>query len=665
MKIKAFAALALGFILIATMLPASAVQIIVVNETAPQIYTLDEVTVSGDLSGNDLSFTGTGDVISGENVKVYLFGGGEDVLVRNVLVNRVQTPVAFDTKGFFFITNTTGPMKIQGELILRKPGQESVFVPGPINHLKFDLTGGYAVDGERFGAISETVVLQRSKTGARTVQGAFKFTYAERNTFQYRLDLTSYGEAFGTLNMPLINGETVQSVEGTGILDWKQEGKTLRIEISGDKTTVTIDGFFTNTDQLTVPLKDGRHHVIVESDPEKKITVSTAAKELDVSESPIPPSYGNARVFLAADNEFIKVSVKTLELAPSLAASVSDAQHIIAVTSEGSVLGNLVLSYANTGVDYLEMKNKGKPLYAATGSGPVKLTTDGGKLFLALPKQNYGSLDYLYFMSRDPLGFVDTIDVPGAETDMPETQRRTTVYMPKDFFVLWTEGAEGGSELPTAKEVVAFVVVVGLIAYAYRRSAVFTFAYIVAALGVAAFDGGIFLLMLLITVALIARRHMPKDERLKYVAAALVVLVVGFAAVIVLGGFLFAALGVFDGGTSPPVVYEKGLDYATVSQAPMPEALGRNIAMLSTGGKEGNIAVPIREGVLPVKLQLPSLGKQVSFTHYLVTSGKVPDVRVHILNRNAVYVLYLISLIAGAYAISTSRQHTQAKKHAG
>ncbi len=50
--------------------------VVIVNETPKDFYSLEHVHVSGDLRDNLLGLQGSGEIITGTDVKVYLMGPG-------------------------------------------------------------------------------------------------------------------------------------------------------------------------------------------------------------------------------------------------------------------------------------------------------------------------------------------------------------------------------------------------------------------------------------------------------------------------------------------------------------------------------------------------------------------------------------------------------------
>jgi len=646
--------LLLVFLVLFFVMPnASSTQVIVINDTLEKVYSLETITISGDLQTNSLKISGTGEIISGENVKVYLFGPASDILVKNLKVNNAPTSVSFDDKGYFFVLNnpkrgdvialvenslvpSNSKFSLSGDLEIRTLGQIKIYIPGPLNELKFDLQHGYAVKGDRFGLYGETIVIQRSEKVAMVVDGTFKFTYAEKNEFYYIINFKSFGSSLGQYVLELRNGETVSDV--TGVMKWEQQGNQLILELESDEATVSVSGYF-NSQNLRVPLKEDKHHVLIESDPEKKITISTSAKEIDVSESPLAPTYSNARAFLASYSDNFAISIQQLGTLPSLAASVSYATNKIAITEKGSVVGELQYNYANTGVDYIQVDVDGDPLYAATDRAPVKLTKDQGKLFLSFPKTQYGNLDMVYFTTRALNNIIDLVDIPIAKTDLPITTATTMIYLPKDYFVLETFGAPGGSELPDGKSIILFVIITGIIGFVFMKNINFVISYIVFSGALYVFDYRLFLLMVALTIIKIIKRNLPKASW-KWIVAGGLVLVVLFVVVFVAFSFIGSMSSIAPTTRTTGAL---GADYAMVQEATAP--MFKGVEKIGTG--EGAITVPTREGVYPVKLEIPSLGKTITVTNHLVTSEQPIELKVLLVAGWFVYIIYFIGLLAG------------------
>ena len=635
--------------LLFTVSQACKAEIIIINETKEQLYSIQSVLVSGDLNSNSLKLTGKGEVILGDNVKVYLFGYPADILIRDVAVNGKQTTVSFDSNGYFFLVPNPGAFEFTGYMDIRTIGQISLYARGPINELNFNLQNGYALNGDEYGLYGRQIVIQRAEKSAMLVDGSFRYSYAERDEFFYQLNLQSFGSSLGRYILYLENNEQVLDV--VGAMKWEQSDSKLLLDLEGNQASLTIRGLFDSTN-IKIPLKEDKHHVLIESDPEKKITINTYAKEIDLSESPVSPQYSNARAFLASGEDVFQITVKKLDLLPSLAASVRSATNQLAITSKGSILGELTYSYANTGVDYVELDTPGIPLYASTGYEAVKLTKDN-KLLLSFPKTSYGSLDLLYFNTTDGLGLISLIDVPLAKSDLPITTMSTSIYLPADQFVVKTFGAEGGSELPTLMSVVVFIVVFGALALALRKSIVFALPYMFFTYVLMHFSIELFLLWTAVTLALIVKKHIAGAPVVKWLVAGAALFIV-LALILIVPLMVILQLGIFNMGGSAQHKYET--NYAMVERAEAPSFK----AMDTIGSGGGAITVPTRTGVLPVKLELPRLGKSITVQNDLVTKENQVELKLLLVSTNLKYIAYLMAL--GAFAVCALEYKKASKK---
>jgi hypothetical protein len=620
-----------------------ATQIIVLNDTAEKAYGLNEIVLTGDLTQNKLQFRGTGEVISGENVNVYLFGPSADVLVSNLQVDTAPKTVSFDENGYFFIADK-GAFSYAGTLEIRTIGQIRLYIRGPANKVSFKLENGYSIDGDLYGAYKREAVIQRAKAAPMLVDGSFRYAYAERDTFQYLISFKSFGSGLGNYVLDLPNNEVVSSVQGA--VKWEQQGNTLVLDLESDSATLIIDGLF-NSNDIRVPLKEGRQHVLVESDPEKKITISTGAQETDLKESTISPRFSNARAFLASRNEPISVQVQQLGILPSLAASVGYATNRIAVTETGSILGELTYQYSNTGVDYIALDAPGTPLYAGTDGSAVKLTKDQGKLFLTFPKGENRNLDYVYFTTQAPIKPIDIIEIPLAKSDLPITTATTSIYLPQEYIVLQTFGAKGGSELPGIEMVIMFLVVVGIIGYSLKSDKKFLLCYVLLCAGLVSFNAPLFIFFLILSTIWILKRHLSKNHNILGIIAGAVILILVIGAAIV-GLFIVGQSGSMQ---TKSLSYDS--DYAHVTnEAALPQMRGMDVI----GEGAGAISVPTRQGVLPVKLELPYLGKEISVTNHLVTKEKQLSLKILVIADYFKYLLYLIAALAAVNAYRIYRK---------
>ncbi len=629
-------------------LPCVTANFYIINDTQKEHYALENVLVTGDLEDDELSLFGSGEVISGSDVKVYLFGPSSDFLVSDVVVDGERSTVSFDDKGYYFIAQK-GKFDFSAKLSIRTLGQISLYIPGPLNEILFDIENGYTIDHNRYGLYEDTIIIQRTEEVAKRAEGEFHFVFdAQRNNFNYDINFRAFGSDLGRYELPLRNGESVHDVKGA--LNWRVSGNSLILELEGDSASVSISGTFRNTD-LRVPLDEARHHVLVESDPEKKITILTNARVVDLSESPIYSTYSNARAFLASYGEPINVDVRDLKLLPSLSASISSAEQTLSITPSGGVVGHANYRYSNTGVDYIPIEIPGTPLYAATSRRPVKLTQDpqDDQFLLAFPKQDRGTLELIYYETIASLKPISYFEVPLTDVDLPITRQDVSIIVPDDYYVLNIFGAKDGSELPSLRGVILFLVILGALSFFLFRNYVYTLFAVLFFWFLYMFDGNLFFIFAGIAFVLVVKKYFPKTNIRWKVPLLVGGIVIGVIVVLVgllfFLGSIFSAtilssdekLGIMDSSVRYDVDYEEA------------------DALRKVGYDDAQMSAPMKEGVLPVKLELPQLGKKITVTDHLVTKEKPASLEVLMVAEWLKYLFYILGLISGYFCIMRVR----------
>ncbi|MFH0862211.1 MAG: hypothetical protein V1875_04195 [Candidatus Altiarchaeota archaeon] len=636
------------FLLLWVLAGQSSAEVIIVNETKPSFYAVSQMELRGDMETNKLVLTGSGQVITGEKSKVYLLGRASDMLIENLKVNGRDVTVSFDDKGYFMVLDE-GDFTFQGDLLIRTAGQVRIYVPGPVNALKFALKHGYAIRGDQYGLLADEVLIQRSEKVAMLSEGSFRYTFAEKNSFQYQIRYRSFGSSLGQTSLELRNGENVLSVSGDR--DHSISGNRLIIDLEGDQASVVVTGTF-SSNRLTVPVDEGRHHVLVESDPQKRLDIVTSAEEIDLKQSTITPSYSNARVFLAGKDTPIDASITDLQTYPSLAAAVRYATNRIAITEKGSMLAELHYDYDNTGEDYITIDAPGTPLYAATGyRDAVKLTKFDDKLFLSFPKVKGGSLDMIYFDTRNPLLPIDYIVLPIANTNLTITTAQTQVILPEDYVVLWTFGAKGGNELPSLEALFIFTLIFGGLGYMMRQKVGFSIMYLIFCAGLYYFSWMLLLISAMASIAFLVRKQLSGVSMRYALVAVGALILISLAAAVFIG---LLSMGISSSGTSARQASMVDSNYASVDKAEMAPIMGKSMEVMGSG--PGSINMPVKEGVLPVRLELPQLGKTITVTSYVVSQNNPLKISVLIVAGWFRYLLYAVSLFAGVLCLKDLRR---------
>ena len=601
-------------------------------------YLIEELTINGDMAERQMKISGNGAVLSGRRGKIYLVCANPDILIKDLYVNGTKTLVAFDQEGYYFISPAE-KFSFKGSLEIKDKTQIPLKAIGPINRVSFGLVHGYAVDGDKFGVVNQDIVLQRiyERTKPVLVKGVFRFSLADVNTFLYQLSFQSFGDIIGSYTLELPNGEQILSVDGA--FKWEQKGSRLILDLTSTHAQLRINGTFMKIDEIRVPLRKGMHDVVIGADPQKKLNIETQAREKDLSEVNIDILYTNSRAFLASYQDKFKLQLLPLELIPSLAATSRQTQVTYAVNEQGSILSEMNCEYQNTGMDYLELDIAGTPLYAAMQGRPIKLTKEE-RLFLTFPKSKHGTFDLVSFATRRPLGWISFVRLPFPKIDVPITTRHTKMFYPPDFFSFTVFGAKGGSEMPGFKNMVLFLVLVSLLGGLLVKERRFVGWYMILAIGTFYFDIRLFVLLILVSLALIIRAYAGKIrfKKLFLVVVSIIVL----ALTVLLSLWLLKGLKM----EKPYYATQRWVDQTISPREEALEDVPRFKGTAEIGEGPGAISIPTKKGVLPVKFELPNLGKSISVTNHLVTKEKSRKITVVLFSSRLKYILYIFMLIA-------------------
>lgn len=616
----------------AIILLLSLVLITSVYSTSEDLYSISELNVSGDLNREVLTFTGEGSVLNGANVKIYLFGPRDDVLIDSLLVNGVNNALSFDSQGYYFVINDS--FTFSGDLKLLSLGQIKLLIPGPVQKLNFDLINGYVIGGSSFySQLNDYVIIQREEVDEVLVDADFHYVFDKENNFEYEINLNSLGDSLSSYTLNLLNGESVQSI--TGVLDYKISGNNLILELTGSTATVRITGKFDESD-LRIPVIQGTHDVLIESEAEKRLSVSTTASVIDLSESTITPEYYNAQAFLASNEDVFYTTISDLTILSSLTFSISQANNKVAVSEKGTILGQLSYYYANSGEEYLELSVPGTPLYAATSQGAVMITKqeNESEVFLSIPKTNYGNLDLTYLDTAQKLSLFNLFNVPLANSSMPISEMTTSVYLPKKYFVLWTFGAEfyEGTELPSIAGIIIVTSVIIGVGYFYKKNKLFVLKYFIILLGLLMLNPSLFYIGLALTGFLAVKNNVSK-KKVKWLFIALI-------ALIIISGLMVGLMNLFMIGMDYEYYSYSGSSVQADSNAPIMEGVEK-----VGEDEEGAISITTETGVLPVDFQIPRMGKTVTVTNNLVTLENPVSYRMLLVNSDLKYFIVLISAV--------------------
>ncbi len=652
-KVPIMSALLISVFVFILFLPAShAVQIIIINETeefAPA--NLEKMVISGDLFEGMLYFSAEGYAAeTGGKAKVYIAGKPSDILVESVTINGNEGKVFFDERGYFVVVDTPS-FHLEGRIKVRS-GDNILFFPGPINKLEFRLKHGYAINGPEFyGVVNKTITLKKTFVERYiSVTGSGKITVESTNTvrFKYVFEVAGYGGVIGTLSIPLNNGELVNiiDVDNCAGSSWNKNEEGITFQLPCEKAIITLEGVFScgecNSIRFTNPI-DSYMKVIVEAVPEKKLTIRTYATELDVSEAPFPMQYPNGRVFLLSGHQAMTIEVEELEKLPALAATIDRAKCTQAINKDGAALTSCEYRYKNSGMDFIKFELEGTPLYAEANDKSLRLTVEDDDLYLAFPKSRYGGdMEIMYFTSMSRILPIDLISLPIPSTEVPTTEMAVDVYLPKDVYVLAAFGGDRfTSELPALEFVVAFTIAVLLVGLALWNDKRKLLMFYVVSAAIYFISQQLFLIWLAICLLPFVKRNLPTEEIKKTWRVIKFLLATGIviAALFFVISWLFSGTGSYMAAKQEAAVY-KATGERFIGNMPVVE---EKSVQLGEEGK-GTITIQLKEGIKPVKMEIPQLGKVVSLHRALVTAERPASFKLVVIDRLVIYMLLLVAL---------------------
>ena len=311
-------------------------------------YLLSTLSLTGAV-GDPLHFEMHGGVLVDEEVQVPLFGMPQHVRIDDLTLNGGPATVGFEGESFYVRTRARS-FVLRGTLTLTE--DEGLKVVGPVNSLDVKLSRGRVTEGSSMSGV-ENVILHfdpmtpESLSKAKT-KSVFRLSRALRigkeKTFNYRLTLSGSDE-LGTVTIPLHYGEHVREVSGAE--GWTQDGSEVRLPLSGHDADVTVTGVFDKLASLRTDERSSYEWWLIEGEPDTLLSYDGDVKQVDLAQSPIPPSLPSARLFLLQRGQHLDVDTQSLLQGEQLSAVVRDEKHFFAFTSLGEVIHDGTYVYDN------------------------------------------------------------------------------------------------------------------------------------------------------------------------------------------------------------------------------------------------------------------------------------------------------------------------------
>ncbi len=439
-------------------------------------YLLSSLVLTGSVKGT-ISFELRGSVrAQHEQIKVPLFGPPGQVRLDDVTINGAPAAIAFDGDKYTVFSGAQS-FTVRGRLTLGS--DQMLSVPGPIVSVDARLTNGRLVEGEKLSGVSGAVLhFDPMIEGAEGEEGAGSSTasstrskappvfrlaralrFGRETQFVYRLT-ASQGTDLGTIRLPLRYSEKVGDVQGAP--GWTVEGAgssggggELLLPTSGHEAEVTISGTMVNeagpaAAALGAPktyAPDGRSAYewwLIEADPEHRVAAGGDPKLVETHQSPIPPTYPGARVYLVQKGQQLEVDARSLVRGDVLAAVARTHKRFVAITGRGELISDETIGYDNNGLDHLMVTPAGKAMYLSTDANAQRIlhTEAGAKDVLVPVRAGTHQLRVQSLAEARVWPFAGVISIPATTYPLATSTAETTIGLPENVHPLAVMGGD-------------------------------------------------------------------------------------------------------------------------------------------------------------------------------------------------------------------------------
>jgi hypothetical protein len=402
-------------------------------------FLLSTLVLRGSVSGA-MTFELKGSVRANETIKVPLFGPPGQVRLDDVTIDGAAASIGFDGDRFHVFTSARA-FTIRGRITL---GSDTMLaVPGPLVSVDAHLTSGRLIEGERLSGVSGAVLHFDPMTDGAEAKpktpSVFRLSRALRfgreTSFVYRL-IASQSNDLGTIRLPLRLGEKVGDVQGS--TGWTVEGDELLLPTSGHEAELTISGTLPASSASSAKTfsPDGRSAYewwLIEADPEHRVEAGGDPKLVETSQSPIPPTFPGARVYLVQKGQALEVDARSLVRGDVLAAVARSHRRFVAITGRGELISDETIGYDNNGLDHLMVIPSGKAMFLSTDQEAQRiLHTEAGAREVLVPVRTGTHQLRVQSLSEARLWpMMGALSIPSTTYPIATSSAETTVGLPE------------------------------------------------------------------------------------------------------------------------------------------------------------------------------------------------------------------------------------------
>ncbi len=580
-----------------------------------------------------------------EETKIPLFGPPGQVHLSDVTIDGAPATLLFDSDHYYLYTSSRS-FTVRGKLAL---GSDWILsVPGPVAAIDASLTRGKLIEGDKLSGVIGSVLHfdpmiegEGAEPAKPKVPPVFRLSRALRvgreTTFVYRL-VASQATDLGTIRLPLKYGEKVQDAQGS--TGWSVEGDELLLPTSGKEAEIVVSGTIARPKSFTPDDRSAYEWLLVEADPEHRVSTAGDGKLVETSQSPIPPTMPGARVYLLQRGQRIEVEARSLVRGDVLAAVARKHDRFVAITGAGEVISDEVILYENNGLDHLALTPEGRAVYLSNDGTPQRILHDDERskevLVPVATGQHRMRVQTLSNARIWPLA--GALSIPPSTYPLSTSTVETTIGLPADVHPIAVLGGDRIRWGVGRGDLVAVAFGIALACFGFRTNKTRAIgALATAGLWFVSRDGFVVAGGVLGTVGLIflASRFLRGTKLL------------------VAGGFVVAAgllvsRGLLAEGAAAEPAREMFVDHPTL---PTPETNGGYGARSGTPGD-----------ITPVSLSLPTSERYVQSSRQVVSQERPFTPRIVYVTSTLVGVLHLAWLALVGALVFTHRDKLAALK---
>lgn len=404
-----------------------------------ECFLLSSLVLRGSVSSS-MTFELKGGVRANEQIKIPLFGPPGQVRIDDVTIDGAPASIGFDGDRYHVFTSARA-FTVRGRLSLGT--DQMLAVPGPVVAVDAHLSSGRLVEGERLSGVTGAVLhfdpmTEGSEAKPKTppvFRLARALRFGRETSFTYKLT-ASQSTDLGTIRLPLRYGEKVSDVQGaTG---WSVEGEELLLPTSGHEAEIAIAGTLPASSVGSVKTfsPDARSAYewwLVEADPEHRVEAGGEPKLVETSQSPIPPQFPGARVYLVQKGQALEVDARSLVRGDVLAAVARTHRRFVAITGRGELISDETIAYDNNGLDHLMVTPAGKAMYLSTDQNAQRiLHTEAGARDVLVPVRTGTHQLRVQSLSEATLWpIAGAVAIPSTTYPIATSAAETTVGLPE------------------------------------------------------------------------------------------------------------------------------------------------------------------------------------------------------------------------------------------